>query len=46
MWDFVVLKHGHDSSQSVLISMILIMSRTFQRTLMNIIHLQDNCEML
>ena len=23
MWDFVVLKHGHESSQGVLISMIL-----------------------
>ena len=33
MWDFVVLKHGHESSQGVLISMILIMSRTLQRTL-------------
>ena len=28
MWDFVVLKHGHESSQAVLISMILIMSST------------------
>ena len=28
MWDFVVLKHGHESSQGVLISMIL-MSSTF-----------------
>ena len=36
MWDFVVLKHGHESSQGVLISMILIiviMSSTLQRTL-------------
>ena len=24
MWDFVVFKHGHESSQGVLISMILI----------------------
>ena len=23
MWDFVVLKHGHESSQGILISMIL-----------------------
>ena len=33
MWDFVVLKHGHESSQGVLISMIIIMSSTLQRTL-------------
>ena len=33
MWDFVVLKHGHESSQDVLISMIVIMSSTQQRTL-------------
>ena len=35
MWDFVVLKHGHESSQGVglLISMILIMSSTLQRTI-------------
>ena len=35
MWDFVVLKHGHDNSQGVLISMILIMSSrpTLHRTL-------------
>ena len=33
MWDFVVLKHGHESSQDALISMILIMSSTLQITL-------------
>ena len=33
MWDFAVLKHGHESSQGVLISMILIKSSTLQRTL-------------
>ena len=33
MWDFVVLKHGHENSRGVLISMILIMSSTLQRTL-------------
>ena len=34
MWDFVVLiKHGHESSQGVLISMIRPMSSTLQRTL-------------
>ena len=31
--DFVVLKHGHESSQGVLIAMILIMSSTSHRTL-------------
>ena len=35
MWDFVVLKHGYESSQGVLMSMILIMSSTLQRTLNN-----------
>ena len=33
MWDFVVLKHGHGSSQGVLISTILVMASTLQITL-------------
>ena len=29
MWDIVVLKHGHESSQGVLISMILYAAENF-----------------